>query len=102
MMTARPHLSTNQHDMSLSCVFAALADPLCLQIVRHLVQEEKLSCSQIDHRLSLSTVSHHCKVLRQAGIVASHPVGNQRVLTLRPEFVAQYSGLIDSIMMHEI
>ena len=102
MMTTQPHPSTHQPDMSLPRVFAALAEPLRLQIVRRLVREEKLSCGQIDHHLSLSTVSHHCKVLREAGIVASQPVGNQRILMLRPEFVAQYSGLIDSIMTHEV
>ena len=72
-------------------VFAALSDPLRLRIVRRLAAEGRLGCSQIDHNLSLSTVSHHCKVLREAGI------GTQRVLVLRPEFARQFAGVLATI-----
>ena len=74
-------------------VFAALSDPLRLRIVRRLAAEGR-GCSQIDHNLSLSTVSHHCKVLREAGIVTSEAVGTQRVLVLRPEFARQFAGVL--------
>ena len=77
-------------------VFAALSDPLRLRIVRRLAAG-RLGCSQIDHNLSLSTVSHHCKVLREAGIVTSEAVGTQRVLVLRPEFARQFAGVLATI-----
>ena len=85
-------------EAALARVFAALADPLRLRIVRRIALEGELGCGQIDHGLSSSTVSHHCKVLREAGIVVSTPVGNQRVLTLRPEFERDYQGLLASIV----
>ena len=78
-------------------VFAALSDPLRLRIVRRLAAEGRLGCSQIDHNLSLSTVSLHCKVLREAGIVTSEAVGTQRVLVLRPEFARQFAGVLATI-----
>lgn len=85
-------------EAALARVFAALSDPLRLRIVRRIALEGELGCGQIDHGLSSSTVSHHCKVLREAGIVVSTPVGNQRVLTLRPEFECDYQGLLASIV----
>ena len=87
------------HNAALRQIFAALADPLRLQIVQRVINEGQLGCGQIDHRLSPATVSHHCKVLRQAGIVQSHPLGNQRILTLHPEFVRQFPSLIENISL---
>ena len=51
-------------EAALARVFAALSDPLRLRIVRRIALEGELGCGQIDHGLSSSTVSHHCKVLR--------------------------------------
>ena len=55
----------------------ALAHPVRLKIIRHLLDEDRCICGRIVEVLPLaqSTVSQHLKVLREAGLVAGEPDG---------------------------
>jgi DNA-binding transcriptional ArsR family regulator len=65
----------------------ALGHPVRLGIVQRLAREpETCACDFAEvFRVSQPTVSQHLRVLREAGLVASHPAGRQRIYEIRPE-----------------
>lgn len=68
-------------------VFKALADPTRYQIVRLLVEHGELSCGWLNEQfeLSASAMSHHYKVLENAGLVSSRKEGVYGYYRLNPE-----------------
>ncbi len=58
-------------------VFKALSDPTRYEIVKMLLREEELGCGDFDCVFSKSkpAMSHHYKVLENAGLVASRKDG---------------------------
>ena len=93
-------------ELSLPKVLAALADPARLATVRTLSQGGESSCNQIRHdaglEVSKSTMSHHLRILREAGITQSRVQGARRLLTLRREDLdARFPGLLDAILQPE-
>jgi DNA-binding transcriptional ArsR family regulator len=94
-------------ELSLPKVLAALADPVRLAVVRTLARGGESACGQILHDAGLmvgkSTMSHHARILREAGIVHSRVQGARRMLTLRrDEFDARFPGLLDAILQSEL
>jgi ArsR family transcriptional regulator len=77
--------------MSLTTVevdtrLAALADPMRAQIVALLARERLCTCHIVaDTGAKQTTVSHHLKVLREAGLVDSEPFGRFTYYRLRAE-----------------
>ena len=87
-------------ELSLPKVLAALADPARLATVRTLARVGESSCGQIQHdaglMVSKSTMSHHLRILREAGITHSRVQGARRLLTLRRDDLdARFPGLLD-------
>ncbi len=68
-------------------IFQVLSDVNRQAIIIELARYDRLNVSQLDEKISLSrpAISHHLKVLRAAGIVASEKVGteNYYYLTLQ-------------------
>jgi DNA-binding transcriptional ArsR family regulator len=94
-------------EMGLPKVLAALADPVRLATVRTLAQVGESSCNQIRQdaglEVSKSTMSHHLRILREAGITHSRVQGARRLLTLRREDLdARFPGLLDAILQPEL
>ncbi len=86
-------------ELSLAHVLHALSDPLRLEIVRALDDGEELSCSSLDAPVSKSTLSHHLKVLRDAGITRTRADGTQRLVSLRAvDLESRFPGLLDCIL----
>ena len=87
-------------DAALVDVLGALADPVRLEIVRVLAATEgELACGQIPVSVGKSTLSHHFKVLREAGIVATREEGTRRFQRLRRGHLdARFPGLLDSVL----
>jgi ArsR family transcriptional regulator len=77
----------------------AAADPTRLAILRQLSDcDEVCACDFTDCcGLSQPTVSHHLKVLRDAGWVATERRGTWIWYSLRPEAVARFRVLTSSI-----
>ncbi|GAA2251239.1 helix-turn-helix transcriptional regulator [Streptomyces amakusaensis] len=83
-------------DIELTAVFHALSDPTRLAIVRGLVGIEERSCGALGIPLSKSTLSHHLKVLRDAGVTHTRIEGTHRYMSLRREDLdARFPGLLD-------
>ena len=72
-------------------LFVALGDPNRQQIVVQLLQTHKLSVNEIADAtpLSLPAISHHLKILRQAGIVDVERSGTQRLYHLADSSIEQ-------------
>ncbi len=86
-------------ELSLAHVLHALSDPVRLEIVRALDGFGELSCSRLEAPVSKSTLSHHLKVLRDAGITRTRADGTQRLVSLRTEDLEKrFPGLLDCIL----
>lgn len=63
-----------------------LGDPLRAEIVGYLAVEQLCTCHLVEMTGALqSTVSHHLRILRDAGLVDSIPAGRYTYYRLRPE-----------------
>ena len=83
-------LEVHERDQ-LAAQFKALADPTRVAIVNHLSSADEVCvCSLVDaFDLSQPTISHHLKILREAGLVESSRRGTWAYYRLKPETVRQ-------------
>ena len=90
--------------LDLVTVLAALADRWRLAAVRALAEVgDPVYCGQLmleaGFNVSKSTVSHHMRVLREAGITSTRVVGARRYTSLRLDVLnARFPGLLDAII----
>ncbi len=85
-------------ELELAAVLHALSDPVRLKIVYALAEAEQ-SCSAVESSVSKSTLSHHFKVLREAGITHTRVNGTHRYVSLRTaELEARFPGLLGSVL----
>jgi DNA-binding transcriptional ArsR family regulator len=86
-------------EIALPDVLHALSDPVRLQIVRALAEREEQSCSSVEASVSKSTLSHHFKVLREAGVTHTRVNGTHRLVSIRrDELEERFPGLLDSVL----
>jgi DNA-binding transcriptional ArsR family regulator len=88
----------------ITAILQALADPARLAMVRRLAAcGEPITCGSFDLPLHKSTLSHHFKVLREAGLIDQRCQGTWRMTSLRrAEIDALYPGLLDSVLQAPI
>jgi len=87
--------------MSLSGVLHALSDPVRLEIVRTLSELGETSCGRLAAPVSKSTLTHHLKVLRDAGLTQTRCEGVQRLVSLRHDDIEQkFPGLLRCVLAH--
>jgi DNA-binding transcriptional ArsR family regulator len=85
--------------LELPSVLHALSDPARLEIVRRLAAGSEWSCGRFDLGLSKATLSHHFRVLREAGVVRTRPDGRKRLLSLREaDLNARFPGLLEVVL----
>ena len=90
-----PHVE----EIALPDVLHALSDPVRLQIVRELADHSEQACSAVEASVSKSTLSHHFKVLREAGITRTRVNGTHRLVSLRrDELEERFPGLLGSVL----
>lgn len=81
----------------LAKVFKALADPVRLRLLNMIASVEGGEACVCDltgsFELSAPTISHHLKVLRQAGLIEGERRGTWVYYRVIPEAVARLSGL---------
>jgi DNA-binding transcriptional ArsR family regulator len=88
-------------DLELAAVLHALSDPVRLEIVWVLADTEEISCGRIGVSVSKSTLTHHLKVLRDAGLTVTRSEGVQRFVSLRRSDVdARFPGLLECVLSH--
>lgn len=73
-----------REDIALTAVFAALSDPARLRIVCDLaLRGDETACGELNPEMTKSTLSHHLKVLREAGLTTTRVEGARRMVCLR-------------------
>jgi DNA-binding transcriptional ArsR family regulator len=85
--------------ISLAPVLTALSDPVRLAIVCKLANGCELSCSSFHVPIAKSTLTHHLRVLREAGVITQRQVGTSKLTCLRRDDLdARFPGLLDSVL----
>lgn len=83
----------------LDRVLHALSDPVRLGIVLHLHRHGTASCAALDGGRPKSTMSHHFRVLREAGLVHTRAEGVTHMNSLRRDSLdAAFPGLLDAVV----
>ena len=97
-MRSVPHPAPD--DLRLPIVLHALSDPVRLDIVGRLASAgEECACGALCQSVSKSTLSHHLKVLREAGITRTRANGTHRLVSLREaELEQRFPGLLGSVL----
>ena len=84
---------------SLERVLYALSDSVRLEIVRCLAGVPEATCGELDGGRPKSSMSHHFRVLRDAGLVHTRSVGTTHMNSLRADVLeARFPGLLASIL----
>lgn len=85
--------------IQLTDVLYALSDPLRLAIVRCLAEGRPLTCGQITLDRPKSSMSHHFKILREAGVIETRVEGKEHFNTLRlAELDRKFPGLMRTLL----
>ncbi|MER7451551.1 ArsR/SmtB family transcription factor [Nocardia beijingensis] len=92
-------------DLRLDHVLAALSDPLRLTMVRRLLLDSPDTdrpCSWFGIDRPKSTLTHHFRVLREAGVTRQRRYGLERRSQVRVEDLeARFPGLLDLVRAWE-
>ena len=95
----RPFKHPPASDLILERVLYALSDPVRLEIVQRLAEVSEASCGELDGGRPKSSMSHHFRVLRDAGLVMTKSVGTTHMNSLRrSDLDARFPGLLDAII----
>ena len=93
-------------ELRLSAVLDALSDPVRLRLLADLTVggievDTERSCAAEAWSVTVhkSTLSHHFKVLREAGVISTRAVGRNRWIRLRREDLeARFPGLLGAVL----
>ncbi|OKJ05336.1 ArsR family transcriptional regulator [Kitasatospora sp. CB01950] len=88
-------------ELRLEAVLHALADPTRLRIVADLAWAggDELNCLAFELPVTKSTLTHHFRVLREAGLIRQHRRGTSKMNTLRVgDLAARFPGLLDAVL----
>jgi DNA-binding transcriptional ArsR family regulator len=90
-------------DITLAGVLGALSDPMRLEILKKLLDssDRSLSCSAAAPcpDMAKSTLSHHFRVLREAGLIRTAKQGVENLNSVRWEDLnRRFPGLLKAIM----
>lgn len=98
----RPYKHPIPEEFVLERVLHALSDSIRLEIVRQLAGVPEASCGELDGGRPKSTVSHHFRVLREAGLVLTKTTGTTHMNELRrAELESRFPGLLSAILSHQ-
>lgn len=88
-----------REDITIYGILAALSDPTRLEIVRKLaVHDERCPFDFLDIA-SKQNLSHHFKVLREAGLVKSRYEGRNKYVWLRRDIIDDmFPGFLDGLL----
>jgi DNA-binding transcriptional ArsR family regulator len=86
-------------DIELARVLYALSDPVRLGIVRQLDREGEATCAALDGGRPKSSMSHHFRVLRDAGVIRTRTDGPAHMnVVRRAELDRLFPGLLAAVL----
>ena len=100
-MSINPYPEPLAEDIDLVEVLRALADPVRLRVVARLGDDQYHPCGVEEYGLDIhkSTLSHHFKTLREAGVTSTVVRGrNHGVQLRRTDLEARFPGVINGIV----
>ena len=89
-----------REEIELPAVLHALSDPHRLRIVQCLAAAPNpRRCGTFGLEVSKSTLTHHFRVLREAGVIEQHAEGTAKLNALRREDLeSRFPGLLDAVL----
>jgi len=88
-----------RRELLLTAVLYALSDEIRLGIVRQLAKKGEQPCGVFEVDRPKSSLSHHFRVLRESGLVATRKDGKTLLNTLRSEDLeARFPGLLKAVL----
>jgi DNA-binding transcriptional ArsR family regulator len=99
-LTSKALPQPTRDDIRVEAVLQALADPVRLRMVAELAgSEHPIPCGGFDVEVGKSTVTHHVRTLREAGVIEVRQVGTARASTLRREDLDErFPGLLSGVL----
>jgi ArsR family transcriptional regulator len=90
-------------DANLIRVLKALADPNRFKMVREIAAAGELSCGQVGEcfRLAQPTISHHVKILTDAGLLVVRREGQRSFISLNRALLNRALGLLPERLVEE-
>jgi DNA-binding transcriptional ArsR family regulator len=87
-------------ELELPAVLHALSDPQRLSIVRALAQSDQpRRCGSFGLTITKSTLTHHFRVLRRAGVIDQQEDGTAKLNSLRRrDLDDRFPGLLDAVL----
>ncbi len=78
----------------------ALGDPVRMELVRALAGAAgPITCGAFQVPVTKSTLTHHFRVLREAGVIETRCLGTRKLISLRrPDVDQAYPGLLASLL----
>ena len=103
LMGMEPH-HPETSEIELPAVLHALSDPHRLEIVRRLDEDtEPRRCGSFSFDISKSTMTHHFRTLREAGVIRQERQGTTKMTELRREDLdARFPGLLDAVLSSKL
>ena len=100
-MSERSFPHPRLEEVELPDLLFALSDPTRLGIVAMLADGAEHSSGELAGEIPKSTMSHHLKILREAGLTRTQPEGMRCRITLRrAEVDRRFPGILDAILRH--
>ena len=83
-------------DQDIVRALKALADPTRFRMVQEIASAGELSCGQLTERFDVSqpTISHHLKLLQDAGLLVQRTEGKHHYTSVDKKLVARIASLI--------
>ena len=93
-------LHPTRDELQLADVLHALSDPQRLRIVQTLSESPTpRRCGSFDLDVTKSTLTHHFRVLREAGVIDQREEGTARLNCLRRDDLDErFPGLLDAVL----
>lgn len=92
-------------EIDLSVVFSTLSDPLrrtVIAILATLPDCTERNCASFGFPVAKASLTHHFKILREAGLISQIDYGNRRASSLRRDDIdARFPGLL-ALLMEEL
>lgn len=102
MCPMRTYTHPTPEDLTLERLLYALSDPVRMEIVRCLAGVPEATCGELDGGRPKSSMSHHFRVLRDAGLVHTRNVGTTHMNSLRSDALeSRFPGLLKSILAQQ-
>ncbi|BCK56286.1 ArsR/SmtB family transcription factor [Nocardia wallacei] len=86
-------------DIELTAVLAALSDPIRVGLARQLADGAERGWGELRAPVAKSTLSHHLRVLRDAGVTRTRQEGTRCFVMLRRrDLDRRFPGLLDAVL----